>query len=99
MSVSVWSDHDGDFLPSLDIPAWQQRAACRGSDPELFFPDRGEDADPAKKICADCPVRQECLEAALARGERFGIWGGMSERERRKIRRTRRAGADVNQAA
>ena len=67
--------------------AWLTRAACRGMDPELFFPERGEPTEPAKAVCAGCPVRGECLDYALTNVERFGIWGGLSERERRAIRR------------
>ncbi|HSP04945.1 MAG TPA: WhiB family transcriptional regulator [Acidimicrobiales bacterium] len=67
--------------------------ACRGADPDLFFPDRGESLEPAKRICSECVVRDECLEHALASGERFGVWGGTSERERRRLRRTRRTAA------
>ncbi|MCO8127862.1 WhiB family transcriptional regulator [Acidimicrobiia bacterium EGI L10123] len=67
--------------------------ACRGADPDLFFPDRGESLEPAKRICSECVVRDECLEHALASGERFGVWGGTSERERRRIRRSRRTAA------
>ncbi|MFP5322758.1 MAG: WhiB family transcriptional regulator [Acidimicrobiia bacterium] len=67
--------------------------ACRGADPDLFFPDRGESLEPAKAVCAECVVRDECLEFALAAGERFGVWGGTSERERRRIRRQRRIAA------
>lgn len=66
---------------------WQQRAACRGMDPELFFPGRGESTREAKAACAQCPVRDECLSAAYGGSERFGIWGGLSERERRVERR------------
>jgi WhiB family redox-sensing transcriptional regulator len=73
-------------------PGWQEAAACRGLDPELFFPTRGEDYREARKVCAACPVRWECLEAALARSERFGFWGGHSERERRVLRRKRSEG-------
>ena len=69
-------------------PGWQRWAACRGADPELFFPQRGEPPKPAKKICASCLVRSDCLAYAMTEPfERFGIWGGMSERERRKLRR------------
>ena len=70
---------------------WLERAACAGLDPGVFFPGRGESTEPAKQVCAGCPVRGECLEHALAKGERFGVWGGLSERERRAIRRQRRA--------
>lgn len=69
---------------------WRQRAACRGLDPEIFFPERGESTREAKAVCAGCPVRPECLEYALDAREVNGIWGGKSERERRSIRRKRR---------
>jgi WhiB family redox-sensing transcriptional regulator len=74
---------------AADPLAWRQLANCRGVDPELFFPERGEPAADAKAVCLGCVVRTECLEHALAH-ERFGIWGGTSERERRDIRRQRR---------
>lgn len=74
--------------PNLDT-SWMADAECRGADPELFFPTRGEDTRAAKAMCADCPVRVPCLEYALANHERFGIWGGKSERERRQIRKVR----------
>ncbi|MFP5577158.1 MAG: WhiB family transcriptional regulator [Acidimicrobiia bacterium] len=67
--------------------------ACRGADPDVFFPDRGESLEPAKRICGECVVRDECLEHALRNGERFGVWGGTSERERRRLRRVRRTAA------
>ena len=66
---------------------WQQRAACRHADPELFFPERGRAIDQAVDVCASCPVRATCLADALLRGERHGIWGGTSERTRRILRR------------
>jgi WhiB family redox-sensing transcriptional regulator len=69
--------------------AWMQDAACRGADPELFFPVRGETTYEAKAVCAGCPVRFECLEYALRHSERFGIWGGLGERERRRLRQAR----------
>jgi len=62
-------------------------------DPEVFFPQRGERAVHLKAICAGCPVRSQCLEYALVAGEKHGIWGGASERERRRIRSDRRRGA------
>jgi len=64
-------------------------AACRGLDPHLFFPDRGASVAEAKAVCASCPVRAECLEFALINVEKFGIFGGTSERERRRLRRER----------
>jgi len=69
--------------------AWQARANCMGVDPELFFPERGSSTREAKEVCRGCVVRVECLEFAIANSEKFGIWGGMSERERRRVRRAR----------
>ena len=66
---------------------WQERALCAQTDPEAFFPEKGGSTREAKRICAGCEVRAECLEYALANDERFGIWGGLSERERRRLRR------------
>lgn len=68
---------------------WQALANCRGVDPALLFPERGESTREAKAMCRGCVVRAECLEYALEHGEKFGIWGGMSERERRRMRRER----------
>ena len=59
--------------------AWQERALCAQTDPEAFFPEKGGSTREAKRVCATCEVREECLEYALANDERFGIWGGMSE--------------------
>jgi WhiB family redox-sensing transcriptional regulator len=72
-------------------PEWMQDANCRGVDPALFYPERGEMTRHAKAVCAQCPVRVECLDHALATAERFGVWGGTSERERRRLRRVRAA--------
>lgn len=69
--------------------SWQLAANCLGVDPDLFFPERGASTKEAKAVCQGCEVRDECLEYALANGEKFGIWGGLSERERRRIRRQR----------
>jgi WhiB family redox-sensing transcriptional regulator len=75
------SEIDGDPL------AWQEDALCAQTDPEAFFPEKGGSTRDAKRICAQCTVRAECLEYALKNDERFGIWGGLSERERRRLRR------------
>nr|WP_269799846.1 MULTISPECIES: WhiB family transcriptional regulator [Pseudofrankia] len=75
----------GDLLG--EVMEWQERALCAQTDPEAFFPEKGGSTREAKRICSGCEVRAECLEYALANDERFGIWGGMSERERRKQRR------------
>lgn len=66
---------------------WQERALCAQTDPEAFFPEKGGSTREAKRICMGCEVRDECLEYALAHDERFGIWGGLSERERRRLKR------------
>ena len=73
-----------------DLPeelAWQERALCAQTDPEAFFPEKGGSTREAKRVCMSCDVRPECLSYALANDERFGIWGGLSERERRKLKR------------
>ncbi|MFT4122900.1 MAG: WhiB family transcriptional regulator [Microbacteriaceae bacterium] len=71
---------DGDL-------AWQSDSLCAQTDPEAFFPEKGGSTRDAKRICAACEVRAECLEYALGNDERYGIWGGLSERERRKLRK------------
>jgi WhiB family transcriptional regulator, redox-sensing transcriptional regulator len=70
-----------------ELLAWQTDALCSQTDPEAFFPEKGGSTRDAKKICASCDVRAQCLEYALQNDERFGIWGGLSERERRKLKR------------
>jgi WhiB family redox-sensing transcriptional regulator len=70
--------------------AWRQDALCAETDPEAFFPEKGGSTREAKRVCVGCEVRAECLEFALASDERFGIWGGLSERERRRLRLQRR---------
>ncbi len=67
--------------------AWQADALCAQTDPEAFFPEKGGSTRDAKRICTTCDVRDQCLEYALQNDERFGIWGGLSERERRKLKR------------
>ena len=68
---------------------WWDHANCLGVDPDLFFPERGASTREAKAVCRGCTVSEECLEYALRNSEKFGIWGGMSERERRRVRRQR----------
>ena len=65
---------------------WRLDALCAETDPEAFFPEKGGSTREAKRVCTGCDVRSECLEFALANDERFGIWGGLSERERRRLR-------------
>ncbi|QEO08609.1 WhiB family transcriptional regulator [Protaetiibacter larvae] len=69
--------------------AWQTDSLCAQTDPEAFFPEKGGSTRDAKRICSGCSVRAQCLQYALENDERFGIWGGLSERERRKLRRGR----------
>lgn len=81
-----------DVIPPMNL-TWRQKAACRGVDPEIFYPVSDEDAGPAKSICGACPVREACLEYALTTRERDGVWGGATERERRRMIRQRRKSA------
>jgi WhiB family transcriptional regulator, redox-sensing transcriptional regulator len=85
----VTADQPRHRTPALPSPApagWRYRAACRGTDLQVFFPGRGESAEPARQICAACPVRQACLDYALSHGVTHGIWGGLAERDRRPLR-------------
>ena len=70
--------------------AWRRHAACRGLDPEIFFPALDDDVDDAKVVCTSCSVRETCLEFALQVREKEGVWGGATEKERRRILRQRR---------
>jgi WhiB family redox-sensing transcriptional regulator len=67
--------------------AWQADSLCAQTDPEAFFPEKGGSTRDAKRICTSCEVKAQCLDYALQNDERFGIWGGLSERERRKLRK------------
>ena len=73
--------------------SWMHRAACRGLDPDLFYPERGAEGETAKGVCRRCPVKTQCLEYALANYEFFGIWGGESDRSRRRIKKQRASAA------
>ena len=77
-------------IDTLQDAAWQQDAACADEDPDLFFPGDEATVEEAKRVCARCPVRTECLETALAVNEMHGVWGGMAEGERRRLIRRRR---------
>lgn len=81
----------GDLLGIGDEEAWRDDALCAQTDTDAFFPEKGENANLAKAVCALCSVRAECLEYALANNLPFGIWGGLSEMERRKVKRRRSA--------
>lgn len=65
--------------------SWQESALCGQTDPDAFHPQPGGTSRPAKKICSRCEVRTECLEYAISTGQRFGIWGGVSEKELRRF--------------
>jgi WhiB family redox-sensing transcriptional regulator len=79
---TVW----GLFPLEADL-SWHQKALCAQTDPEIFFPEKGGSVREAKQVCQHCEVREQCLKYAIENDERFGIWGGMSERERSRIRR------------
>lgn len=77
---------DVTFRPETPLD-WQLRSACRGVSPEIFFPESGQSTTAARRVCAGCPVRTECLAYAVKNRERFGVWGGLSERELRVVLR------------
>lgn len=72
---------------------WRMLGACRGLDAGVFYPDDDDEAEVAKHVCEECHVREACLEYALTRREKIGVWGGATERERRRILRQRRRSA------
>jgi WhiB family redox-sensing transcriptional regulator len=80
-------DVDLRTLPQNPTPpdVWQDKAACYGVDPDLFFPPSEEDAGPALTYCRACSIRFECLAWALKNGERYGVWGGTTEQQRRRV--------------
>ncbi len=78
---------------------WQAEAACRDSDPSVFFPVSDKDAEPARAICDTCPVAQECLEWALGTRQPDGIWGGLTPLERQRVVRRRQKAARKANAA
>jgi WhiB family redox-sensing transcriptional regulator len=81
-----------DVIPAMNL-GWRAHSACRGVDPDTFYPQTEEEAEEAKSVCAICPVREPCLEYALSNREREGVWGGATEKERRRIVRQRRKSA------
>jgi WhiB family redox-sensing transcriptional regulator len=83
----------------VERPEWMLRANCRGLNPDQFHPERGASNGAAKAVCAGCTVRQDCLDYALDNGEKHGVWGGLSERERRRIRGRRPAATRLCQWA
>ncbi len=97
MAVARWElealMQPGDLEPSLlaqlaaDRPPWMARAACRGQGTATFFPGKGQSAQPARSVCASCPVATECGEYVLADDGLAGVWAGSTERERARLRR------------
>jgi WhiB family redox-sensing transcriptional regulator len=85
--VSLVHEELGIDVDDAGAPSWQDRALCAQTDPEAFFPEKGGSTREAKRVCRSCEVRTECLDYALEHDERFGIWGGLSERERRRLKR------------
>ena len=78
-------------------PYWRSSAVCAQTDPRLFFPGKGGGVNPAKRVCRGCPVQAECLEFGLH--ERYGVWGGLSERERRRVAAARQRAASLEAVA
>ena len=74
---------------------WMAKARCRTEPPSLFFPSDGVGVEVARRVCAECPVKGHCLEYALRNGIDHGVWGGTSERERRRIARRRRLATEA----
>ena len=78
----------------VPVSPWRDHALCRGVDPGIFHPDNEEDderaSDAAREVCFRCPVREICLEHAIAVREKHGVWGGLNSRERRRLIRRRR---------
>lgn len=85
----VWTTAGQPAADPLDgvmrAPAWMRDAPCAQTDPEAFFPEKGESTSAAKAVCRNCDVRAECLQYAIDNKELFGVWGGLSERERRAL--------------
>jgi WhiB family redox-sensing transcriptional regulator len=77
---------------------WKLKAACRDLDTSLFFPESEADAHEAKEVCAGCPVREACLEFALSTRQHDGVWGGLTESERKRVRRRRQTAARTEAA-
>ena len=94
------TDIDADDIITLEWQptTWQTDAACRGLNPLMFFPARGEHVAAAQAVCNTCPVRVDCLNDALDVGTKYGIWGGTSERQRRQIRALIVRGAERDDA-
>lgn len=80
-------------LTTYDPKEWRSRAACRDVDTAVFFPETESEVAAAKAVCASCPVREACLDFALVTRQDDGVWGGLDENERRRVRRRRQEAA------
>jgi WhiB family redox-sensing transcriptional regulator len=87
------------LVTGADRPGWQWRAACAGADPRLFFPAKGGSTARAKQLCGSCGVRTECLDEALVNHLDYGVWGGLSPRERRAVQPPTKQAQRVRRAA
>ncbi len=87
--IERFPDVDLGALPMDPTPPdfWQESASCFGVDPDVFFPISEEEAGPALAFCGACRIREECLSWALKNGERYGVWGGTTEQQRRRLQR------------
>jgi WhiB family redox-sensing transcriptional regulator len=86
----VYAEESAQPVPRVvenDPLSWQANALCAQTDPEAFFPENDHSTRDAKRVCASCDVQSDCLDYALRNDERFGVWGGLTERERRKLTR------------
>jgi WhiB family transcriptional regulator, redox-sensing transcriptional regulator len=90
IQILAWRpEMPGERISRPDDLSWRDGGRCGEVDPEVFFPATGQHTDPARRICAGCEVRVQCLEFALGSDEAWGIWGGTDEDERRRIRASR----------
>lgn len=89
LRIQRFADIDLETLPANPSPPdfWQDRAGCFGVDPDIFFPVSEDEAGPALAFCRACAIREECLAWALKNGERYGVWGGLTEQQRRRLQR------------
>ena len=89
MNDGLFANIDVSRLPRDPLPpdVWQDRSACYGIDPEVLFPASEEDAGLALSYCAACSIREMCLACALKNRERYGVWGGLTEQQRRRLQR------------
>lgn len=78
---------------SIAHDAWREDALCRQTDPEIFMPEKGGTTAPAKRVCLACPVRRACLDYAVDSQQRWGIWGGLGQKELRRLINARQAEA------